>query len=500
MSTAVALPLLIQGGMGVGISGWRLARAVSSLGQLGVVSGTGLDTLFVRRLQDGDADGSLRRAMAEFPLSEVCAKVLDRYFCPGGRPAGRPYRALSKFQLGVERFRQQITVLASFVEVRLAKEGHGNEVGINLLTKVRLPNLALLYGAMLAGVDFVLMGAGIPREIPRVLDQLAVGRPAAMQLEVEGDRASGAERVTLDPSELASGGPTPLRRPRFLPIVSSSSLATLLARKADGRVDGFVVEGPTAGGHNAPPRGEGLRNRRGEPVYGARDEADLERIRDLGLPFWLAGGAASHERLAAARAAGAAGVQVGTLFAFCRESGLAPELRRRVLDATAHGALDVFTDPAASPTGFPFKVLELEGTLSDPDRFAARRRVCDLGYLATPYRRPDGAVGYRCAAEPVADFVAKGGDREATHGRKCLCNALLASADHPQQRPRTGAELPLVTCGAELDELRRLARERPNYGAAQVVEWVLGPLSDRCPASARPVEVHADPRRRDELS
>ncbi|MGD8321328.1 MAG: hypothetical protein PVJ02_12765, partial [Gemmatimonadota bacterium] len=37
-------PVIIQGGMGVGISGWRLARAVSSRGQLGVVSGTALDS------------------------------------------------------------------------------------------------------------------------------------------------------------------------------------------------------------------------------------------------------------------------------------------------------------------------------------------------------------------------------------------------------------------------------------------------------------------------
>lgn len=475
MSTAVAVPQLIQGGMGVGISGWRLARAVASLGQLGVVSGTGLDTLFVRRLQDGDADGSLRRAMADFPVPEVCARVLDRFFRPGGRPAGRPYRALSKFQLGVDRFRQQVAVLAAYVEVRLAKDGHAGEVGINLLTKVQVPNLAALYGAMLAGVDIVLMGAGIPREIPKVLDLLAEGRPAAMRLEVEGAPAGGAARVTLDPRDLAAGVSYPLRRPRFLPIVSSSSLATLLARKADGRVDGFVVEGATAGGHNAPPRGESLRNSRGEPVYGARDEADLARIRDLGLPFWLAGGAASPERLEAARAAGAAGVQVGTLFAFCRESGLDPELRRRVLDAAGRGSLDVFTDPAASPTGFPFKVLALDGTLSEPDRVRARRRVCDLGYLAVPYRRPDGAVGYRCAAEPVEDFVAKGGDREATRGRKCLCNALLATAGHPQLRPGAAVEPPIVTAGTDPAGLLALGELGADYSAADVVDFVLGP-------------------------
>lgn len=474
MTTAVALPQLIQGGMGVGISGWRLARAVSSLGQLGVVSGTGLDMLFVRRLQDGDTDGSLRRAMADFPVPEVCARVLERYFRPGGRPPGRPYSALSKFQLGVDRLRQQVTVLASYVEVRLAKEGHAGEVGINLLTKIQLPNLAVLFGAMLAGVDVVLMGAGIPREIPKVLDQLSEGRPAELRLEIADDPAGRAEHVTLDPRDLAAGISWPLPRPRFVPIISSSSLATLLARKAEGRVDGFVVEGARAGGHNAPPRGEGRRNERGEPLYGERDEADLARIRDLGLPYWIAGGAASSEKLAAARAAGATGVQVGTLFAFCRESGLAPELRRRALEAAAVGRLGVFTDPDASPTGFPFKVLGLEGTLAEDARYAARRRVCDLGALATLYRTPSGDIGYRCAAEPVDAFVAKGGDREATRGRKCLCNALLATARHPQLRPGGDVEPPIVTAGSDPAGLRVLAALGADYSAADVVDYLLG--------------------------
>ncbi len=48
------LPRLIQGGMGVGVSGWELARKVSMHGQLGVVSGTALDTILVRRLGKGD--------------------------------------------------------------------------------------------------------------------------------------------------------------------------------------------------------------------------------------------------------------------------------------------------------------------------------------------------------------------------------------------------------------------------------------------------------------
>ena len=39
----------------------------------------------------------------------------------------------------------------------------------------------------------------------------------------------------------------------------------------------------------------------------------------LGLPFWLAGGYGSAEKLKEALAEGAAGIQVGTAFAFCDE-------------------------------------------------------------------------------------------------------------------------------------------------------------------------------------
>src|SRR5580693_9118664 len=85
-------PKIIQGGMGAGVSDWRLARAVSQTGQLGVVSGTALATILARRLQTGDPDGQMRRALAEFPVPAVAAKVLADYFIPGGKPADAPFK------------------------------------------------------------------------------------------------------------------------------------------------------------------------------------------------------------------------------------------------------------------------------------------------------------------------------------------------------------------------------------------------------------------------
>jgi nitronate monooxygenase len=241
MTAAHTNPLIIQGGMGVGVSNWVLAKAVSMRGQLGVVSGTCVDTLLVRRLQDGDADGHVRRAMEHFPLPEVVEDVLRRYFLPEGRAPSEPYREIPMYRQVVTKVREQLTVLASFVEVWLAKEGHEGVVGINLLTKVQMPNLATLYGAMLAGVDYVLMGAGIPKEIPGALDRFAAHEPAQIKLDVEGMGREESAYMTFDPRAHFSAQPAGVRRPLFLPIISYNSLATMLAKKASGRVDGFII-------------------------------------------------------------------------------------------------------------------------------------------------------------------------------------------------------------------------------------------------------------------
>jgi NAD(P)H-dependent flavin oxidoreductase YrpB (nitropropane dioxygenase family) len=467
---AATLPPIIQGGMGVAISDWRLARAVARGGQLGVVSGTGIDTVLARRLQDGDGDGQMRRAMARFPIPGVAEQALRRYFLPDGRPPHEPYALLPMYRQGVSLARERFTMLAAFVEVALAKEGHGGPVGINLLTKVQLPTLALLYGAMLAGVDVVLMGAGIPIEIPAALDALAEQHPAALSFEVEG-LPPGAERVALDPGAHWGGPPPALRRPLFLPIVASHSLAAMLARRAEGRVDGFVVEGPSAGGHNAPPRGRPQLSEQGEPIYGPRDEVDLGKLRELGLPFWVAGGVGSPAGLRHALAQGAAGIQVGTLFAYCAESGLDGELKASVLAAVARGEVEVRTDPRASPTGYPFKVVRWGAGSGLP---LDRERVCDLGYLRTAYRTARGTIGYRCPGEPVADYVRKGGAAEETEGRQCLCNALLANAGYGQEREGGRVEPPLLTSGDDLTTMGGFLDGRGSYTAEEVIAFLLG--------------------------
>lgn len=529
---ATSPPLLIQGGMGVGVSSWQLANAVARTGQLGVVSGTALDSSVTRRLQDGDPGGHVRRALTFCPLPHLAERVLSRYYRPDGR-GGAPYLPVPRLAVHSgpngtarthsERASDEVSVVGNFVEVWLAKYGHhpmdadpaevsaapSGLVGVNYLEKLQMATPSAAYGAILAGVDYVLMGAGIPRELPALLTALAEGRPGTVQVDVIGGPSLPQ---TLDPTALLADGEQlpPVRRPQFLAIVSSHVLAMFLARDEATRPDGFVVEGPSAGGHSAPPRGQMELDDQGQPVYGPRDEPNLPLLAKLGLPFWLAGGFGEPEKLTEALAAGAAGVQVGTLFALCRESGLSDDLREKLLTSLRDESLVVLNSAAASPTGFPFKVAQLPGTLAEPEVYAARPRLCDLGYLRTPYLRssrrggaateqaaesadaPGGAdaaassdqppaLGYRCPAEPIDIYVRKGGDATGIEGSNCLCNALMADVGLGQQRKDGYEEMPLVTLGADLAGARRLDSEHwlrggsaHGWSAAEAVAWVLG--------------------------
>jgi nitronate monooxygenase len=476
--------------MGVGVSNWRLANAVSRLGQLGVVSGTALDSLFVRRLADGDIGGYMRRGLDAFPFPDMAKRIWQDYFVPGGKAPDALYPTTPMHQRIEPRKLIELCMVSNFVEVFLARDGHANKVGVNFLEKVQLPHLASIYGAMLAGVGYVLMGAGIPLHIPGVLDNYAAGQSAEYKLAVTGAVPGQDTQMRFKPADYIDGPLPVLSRPRFLAIVSSNTLATTMLRRASGRVDGLVIETPTAGGHNAPPRGKLQLNAAGEPVYGERDRVNIAELRELGVPFWLAGGYGNADKLREALDQGAAGIQVGTAFAFSDESGMRPDLKRRLIGQAMTGTGEVYTDPLASPTGFPFKVAQLEGTSSALNVYQERKRVCDLGYLRDPYNTPDGSIGYRCSAEPVATYIAKGGKIEDTVGRKCLCNALMANVGHAQARKDGTVEPPLVTVGDDLNSIVQfLEPGRDSYSAVDVVQSLLSKVESAPEAIEEPVLV-----------
>lgn len=504
-------PKIIQGGMGVRISSWNLAREVAKRGGLGVISGTAMDVIFVRVLQDGDHGGHFRRALASFPNQDMAQRALDKYFVPDGKAATKPYRSLPSWTLSPSRQLEEATILGNYCEVWLAKHNDdgsptGGLVGINLLTKVALPTIHSLYGAMLADVDYVIMGAGIPSKIPGILDALADHHDCSLSIEVAEATTSDDYALTFSPNQFWKGTTSrdvtkkQLRRPSFLPIVASTTLAQSLLKRSNGSgptrgIDGFVVELSKAGGHNAPPRGWHYEpSNQEEPVYGKKDMVDVKSFAKVakGLPFWFAGEYGRKDKLCEVLDAGGNGVQVGTLFALSDESGMDSTMKQSILTQLAQqNELKVITDPAASPTGFPFKVLELKDgpslrTLSDPEVYDARPRVCNLGYLRSAYLDADGKVGYRCPSECVADFVSKGGDGSETAGRKCLCNALCADAGFPQVRhitnPLTGekdlyVEPTLVTLGDDVNQCATLIKKNQDgklgYSASDVMDYLL---------------------------
>lgn len=503
--------------MGVRISSWKLAREVSRKGQLGVISGTAMDTILLRSLQDGDKDGAMRRALATFPDQDMAQRFLDKYFIQGGKDELQPYKHLPMWTMTPSQELLEAAVLANYAEVWNARHDDDGTlvqdgwVGMNLLTKVQLPTVPSLYGAMLAGVDYILMGAGIPMQIPKILDSLVAGQDCSLAVDIEGTLPQDLlAESTFSPStfwqDSTLSTPTDLKRPNFIPIVSSVVLAQSMIKRASGQgefhgIDGFVVELPTAGGHNAPPRGfrydpvthahDVSLNEKGEPVYGVKDEVDLKKFAKAtkGLPFWMAGSYAKPDKFQTVLEIGGAGVQVGTAFALSQESGMKDETRQEILQKLSKGDLPVYTDPVASPTGFPFKVLELPNTLASKENYGMRPRVCNLGYLRTPYVRSDGKVGYRCASEPVNQYVKKGGAEEATKGRKCLCNALCADAGMPQVRSVKGeaepyVEQPLVTIGDDVNKCRRFmkydeATGRWGYSAGDVIDFLLSEWETR---------------------
>lgn len=460
MSRATELPRIIQGGMGVAVSDWNLAYTVSKTGQLGVVSGTALDAVMARRLQNGDPGGHMRRALAAFPYPDVAEELLNTYFLPNGRN-GKPYRPIPKTTLTRDRKHEILAVAANFCEVWLAKQA-GGYVGINFLTKLQMATPPAVYGAMLAGVDAVLMGAGIPREIPKLMDDFAAGRAGGVT--VDSILAPGIETpsVTFDP-ELTFGQAPQLKRPAFLAIVTGEVLASYLAKKDETRPDGFVVEHWKAGGHNAPPR----RMQDTESGFGPLDEANFDKMAAIGLPFWLAGGRATAGTFKDALAHGARGVQIGSLFAMSSDSGLRDDLRTQMLDLARRNELNVRTDHRASPTGFPFKVVDITGTIGSRETYEARPRLCDLSYLRTPKIDAEGSIRYVCASEPDHKWLDKGGDPAELVDRLCLCNGLMASIGLGQERGDGYHEAPLLTLGSSTNEVAEMLKLFPNGWTAE---------------------------------
>ena len=504
---------LIQGGMGVYVSNWRLARAVAMErpGETaGTVSGTALDVVYVRLLQLGDPGGHARRAFRAFDRTfgtGIGQKICDRYFVDGGKMPGARFKStpmqILRPQNGVNTFpvptdsapvplklkdeTVELLIATGFVEVWLAREGHPGKIFINFLNKIELPLLYVLYGAMLAGVDGVVVGAGNPDGLPALCARLANQEAITKRLSVLYRQAGEEFTISLDPQRIADGkfAEKPLKRPAFLAIASLGELVKALAESESGAPDGFIIEHHTAGGHNANPVGPMQKDNLGQPLYSEKDDADLEAIRKVGIPFWLAGGYGSNEKLQEALTAGATGIQAGSIFALSEESGMRADFRAAILKALKNGTDDtsLVRTTQFSPTGFSFKVVQLEETLSEDQVFETRRRVCDIGILQQRGLSKPGEDGsrrlfHRCPAGPIEGYIKNRGLERNAAQRRCLCNGLLACVGLGQVKALNGKlteEPAIVTLGDDLDGIRRLSRQgQTPYWAQDVVVDILG--------------------------
>lgn len=455
-----------QGGMGVDISHWPLANTIAKLGGLGTISGVMADRIMARTLQLGDPGGHIRRALAHFPFQQFVDQILESYFVEGGLQPGQRFRPVQQFFLNPSEKLIALTLCANFAFVWLAKEGHNRPITINYLEKVQLQHTYNMVGAMLAGVDAVTMGAGLPNKVPGMLDVIAAGGNPSYNISLDGGGSIPAE---FDVNKFFGTSLAGLKRPDFIPIITTDAAASFLMKKSNGKIQAFVIERPSAGGHNAPPRGKIELDNEGEPIYGEKDFADLTKMREFGLPFWIGGGLASPEGLRWALENGASGIQVGSIFALSRESGLRDDLRRELLRRIYRGEARTRTDLNLSPTGFPFKVVDLPETIADRNVLAQRKRLCDQGLLLRPYVDDTGKIGFRCPAEPIDNYIKKGGKEADTVGAECLCNGLLSTTTKATVQAPS-----IITLGDDVSFVRiLLAHEDDTYSAEDAMNYLL---------------------------
>jgi nitronate monooxygenase len=453
-------PKIIQGGMGVNISSPLLAKTVSMFSKinketLGTISGVVLEKVMTRQLGQGGPNAqAIIRALKTFPFNDVAEEIISEYH-------EKPHKNTPAFTVNPSRLLINLTICANYAFVKIAKEGHNNPVSINYLEKIAMPHVYAIFGAMLADVDFITMGAGIPIQIPALINAYLENKPGTYKIPVIGGEDY---EVSFDPKSFFCREIPSLKRPGFIPIISSNVLATVLMKKLpEGSIYGFVVEEPSAGGHNAPPRNK--------INYGEKDKVDYEEIAKLGLPFWIGGSRACPEKMKEAISLGASGIQAGSIFALARESGMDSVIRQEILKKGFQKTLKVKTDMKISPTGFPFKLVDLSESTSDESVHESRLRVCDLCVLVSLYKKIDGSIGYRCPSEPVENFIRKGGKVEDTENRGCICNGLITTAG--LRFKDENYEPAVVTLGDDVEFLQHLMKnENDSYSATQAITYL----------------------------
>ena len=465
---------VIQGGMAVNISDWVLAALVSKNGGLGTVSGVANAIILANTLQKGDPGGHFRRALESFPYQKIAKMILDEYFVEGGIQKGASYKKVEMITMNPSKLLIALDVCGTYSIVWLAKDEHTNPISINFMEKIQMCHVYSIVGAMLANVDCITVGAGLGFQFPEMMAKIARGENPSYKLELKGEtslvnKILEFDLIKFDLIEFFGEKLPELKKPFFLPIVSSDLGVNAIIRGCPkGSIDGIVVEGYRAAGHNAPPRLKTV-NENKEPIYGPKDECDFEKLKELGIPFWIGGAMSSPEFLAHAISLGAQGIQVGSIFELANGSGLRSDLKNQIRKLGYTGKLIVNNYVHISPTFYPFHEVFLEGTLSVKVIYEKRKRVCNIGLLRTLYVMPDGVIVYRCPAENIEAWMKKGGNKDDALGKVCLCNCLLNNADLNLSE----GEYPDITLSKYFDFLKHLMKhEDDSYGVEDVMRYL----------------------------
>jgi nitronate monooxygenase len=273
-----ALLPIVQGGMGIGISAHRLAGSVAAVGGLGTLSSV-----------------DLRRHHPD---------LMDRTRGVGFGDAAKRLIDAANLE-ALEREVRRARVLA----------GGFGLVAMNVMRAVS-DYAAYVKRSLEAGVDAVVVGAGLPLDLP--------------------DLAAEHPKVAL------------------VPILSDARGVQLVIRKWERKrrmPDAIVIEHPgLAGGHLGAARVSDLHDPRFDFERCIPDT--LAVLRAAGIeattPVIAAGGIRTHQDIRRLQSLGAAAVQLGTPFAVTQECDAHPEFKRVLAEAREEDKVE-FTSVAGLP-------------------------------------------------------------------------------------------------------------------------------------------------------
>ncbi|WP_245478922.1 NAD(P)H-dependent flavin oxidoreductase [Rubrivivax rivuli] len=269
---------VVQGGMGVGVSAQRLAGAVAAAGGMGTISSVDLRRLHPDLMAQTRGLGTGEAAKAA--IDDANLEALSREIAAARqRSGGRGLLAVNVMR----------AVSAYAAQVRRALE---------------------------AGIDAVVVGAGLPLDLP----------------------------------DLAQDHP----RAALVPILSDARGVQLIVKKWERKKrlpDAIVIEHPRlAGGHLGAARVADLQ----DPRFDFENviPQSLAFLRSAGLerevPLIAAGGIRRFEQIAGLQALGAAAVQLGTPFAVTAEADADPVFKRVLAEAREEDVVE-FTSVAGLP-------------------------------------------------------------------------------------------------------------------------------------------------------